>query len=71
MAKKITMKKLGKVAAPEDFQAEGVVAFQLVEFTVDFYGSVVTDTLDTKIMADGSQLVIGGNGFVPGGYLVA
>lgn len=71
MAKQITMNKLARVEAPADFKADGVVAFQLVEFTINFFGSITQSVLDTKIMADGSQFVIDGCGFIKEGYRVA
>jgi hypothetical protein len=46
----------------------GIVAFQLVKFDVYFYGKLISDVLDTKIMRDGRQIVIDGNGFIPSGY---
>ena len=49
------------------FLAMGVVAFQLVKFTYNFYGSETVSFLDTKIMKDGKQIVIDGDGFTPAG----
>ena len=46
----------------------GIVAFQIVKFEYTFYGSLQTDFLDTKIMKDGRQIVIDGNGFIKAGY---
>ena len=46
----------------------GIVAFQLVKVDVYFYGKLISDVLDTKIMRDGRQIVIDGNGFIPSGY---
>lgn len=48
--------------------AIGIIAFQLVKFDVCFYGKLISDVLDTKIMRDGRQIVIDGNGFIPAGY---
>lgn len=45
----------------------GVVAFQLVKFTYKFFGSESISILDTKIMKDGKQIVIDGDGFTPAG----
>ena len=45
----------------------GIIAFQLVKFEYTFYGSLQSDIIDTKIMADGSQIVIDGNGFIKAG----
>jgi hypothetical protein len=47
---------------------KGIVAFQIVTFIINFYGKEIVDTLDTKIMKDGSQIVIDGNGFIKAGY---
>jgi hypothetical protein len=46
---------------------KGIVAFQMVKFTYLFYGSLQSEILDTKIMKDGSQIVIDGNGFIKSG----
>lgn len=46
---------------------DGIVAFQMVEYVIDFFGNEVSNTLDTKIMEDGRQLIIGGDGFVKAG----
>ena len=48
--------------------AISIIAFQLVKFDVCFYGKLISDVLDTKIMRDGRQIVIDGNGFIPAGY---
>ena len=49
----------------------GVVAFQLVEFVINFFGSEVVSVHDTKIMQDGRQFVIGGCGYIVDGFEVA
>lgn len=65
---KVEIKKLGKVQAPKgDFP---IVAFETVEFKINFYGKEIVSRLDTKIMQDGSQVVIDGDGFIPHGYQV-
>jgi hypothetical protein len=46
---------------------EGIVAFQLVKINYSFYGNEMSDTFDTKIMKDGTQILINGNGFIKGG----
>lgn len=48
----------------KEMLAKGIVAFQLVKFEIDFYGNVIESVQDTKIMADGRQLVIDGDGFI-------
>ena len=68
--KKITTNKMHRVAAPAN--NDGVLAFQVVEFTITFFGNdVITCEHDTRIMQDGRQFVIGGDGFIPDGYEVA
>jgi hypothetical protein len=65
MKAQIEIKKLNLVQVPVEFQKEeGCVAFQLVELTYSFYGSVMTEIFDTKILSNGKQLVISGNGFI-------
>lgn len=64
----MTTKKLKKVEAPAEDKAEGIEAYQAVEFTINFGNSETVDVLDTKIMTDGRQIVIGGNGFIPHGH---
>lgn len=67
MMKKIELKRLQRVEAPKD-EYKNIVAFQIVEFTIDFYGNKQTFDLDTKITKDEKQLVISGNGFIEDGY---
>ena len=68
--KKIEIKKLNKVQAPAGEYID-IVAFQMVQFTINFFGHIESFVLDTKIMNDGTQMVIDGNGFIPDGYQVA
>ena len=69
--KKITVKKLNRVEnTDKEMQGMGIIAFQVVEFTINFYGKIIETTHDTKIMKDGKQLVIGSCGFIPSGYEV-
>ena len=49
---------------------DGVVAFQEMEYSFLFFGNVVTGSFDTKIMADGSQSVVNGNGFFDSGHRI-
>jgi hypothetical protein len=69
MSKQITVKKLSKIAAPAEFV--GVVAFQVVRFTITYFGNVIECEHDTKILDDGRQIVIGGDGFIHDGFEVA
>jgi hypothetical protein len=67
--KTITAHKMNKVTNTDaELLAQGVVAFQIVRFVVDFYGNKIETTHDTKIMKDGRQVVIGGCGYIPSGY---
>lgn len=66
--KKVIITKLERVENTDaEFLAMGIVAFQLVKFTYNFYGSETVSILDTKIMKDGKQIVIDGDGFTPAG----
>jgi hypothetical protein len=42
--------------------------FQLVKVVIDFYGKLIEDVLDTKILQDGRQIVTNGNGYIKAGY---
>ena len=42
----------------------------MVTITVNYFGKRVEDDFDTKIMADGSQFVIDGNGFIKDGFQI-
>ncbi len=65
MSNAIQTKKLQRVDVPTEYQQEeGCIAFQMVEITYNFYGKQMSETFDTKILADGRQLVISGNGFI-------
>ena len=65
--KNLQIKKLEKVKAPSDDEN---LFYQLVEFTVDFYGQTITSILDTKITKEGKQIVIDGDGFIEAGYIL-
>ncbi|QPI18500.1 hypothetical protein [Providencia phage PSTCR7] len=63
--KTITYNKKAIVTLPE---AEGeTVAFQLVEYVINFFGTEVRNTLDTRITKDGRQFFIDGDGFIDAG----
>jgi hypothetical protein len=65
----IKITKLNKVEnTDKELLEKGIVAFQLVKFEYNFYGSNQSDVLDTKIMQDGRQIVIDGNGFIKEGF---
>ena len=68
MTNAIKIEKLSRVENTDLETLEyGIVAFQLVKFTYLFYGSLQSEILDTKIMKDGTQIVIDGNGFIKSG----
>ncbi|EJG7546023.1 TPA: hypothetical protein L7414_004277 [Escherichia coli] len=53
---------------PQDqLENDGIVAFQLVDYSFNFFGTVVTGRFDSKIMANGQQFVIDGDGFIASG----
>jgi hypothetical protein len=68
--KNITITKRAKVQAPEEFQRVGIVAFQVVDFVIDYFSNKIECSHDTKIMEDGRQFVIGGDGFISSGFEV-
>jgi hypothetical protein len=65
--KNLQIKKLKKVKAPK---GDENLFYQLVEFTINFYGNKMTSILDTKITKEGKQIVIGGNGFIEAGLII-
>ena len=68
--KSITTNKKAKVEAPEELKAKGIVALQVVEFAINYFGAEITTEHDTKILENGRQFVIGGCGFIPEGFEV-
>lgn len=66
--KNVTITKLERVEnTDKEFLSFGVIAFQMVKFYYNFYGSETVSFLDTKIMKDGRQIIIDGDGFTPAG----
>ena len=63
------MTKRARIDAPAGEHPD-IVAFQMIDFSINFFGHKETFVLDTKILADGTQQVIDGNGFIPSGYVV-
>lgn len=63
----ITYNKKALVNLPKEEQTNDLVAVQLVEYTIDFYGTKVTNTLDTRIDKDGRQFFVDGDGFIDAG----
>lgn len=67
--KKITVQKFQKTETTDIQDLEsGIVAFQLVRFIINFFGTEIETVHDTKIMKDGRQIVIGGCGYINEGY---
>lgn len=66
--KKLSIVKHATVIAPNDeyHKTLGIVAFQLVDISFNFFNSKVSSQYDTKIMEDGRQLIIGGDGWFKG-----
>lgn len=61
------IERLQRVKAIPENKAIGIEAFQRVRFTFNYFGTVQSFILDTKIMNNGDQIVIDGNGWVKGG----
>ena len=66
--KNLEITKLQRVEVPAEYQKEeGCVAFQLIKVVINFYGSIIEDVLDTKILEDGRQIIKDGNGYIKAG----
>lgn len=69
--RKIEISKRTRVEnTDKQFLKQGIVAFQVVDFKVDYFGKIIETSHDTKIMKDGTQIVIGGCGFIKEGYKI-
>ncbi len=67
--KNIKITKMQRVDVPTEYQKEeGCVAFQTIKVTIEFYGKLVEDFLDSKILQDGRQILTNGNGYIKAGY---
>lgn len=64
MSKSFKIEKMTFVQNPEKGE---VVGFQMIRYTLTFFGKVIEGVLDTKIMQDGSQVVIDGDGYLKEG----
>ena len=65
----IKIEKLQKTEVPAQYQKEeGCLAFQMIKLTYVFYGKQMTEYFDTKILMNGKQIVINGNGFIKDGF---
>lgn len=62
--KKLSIVKHATVIAPNDEHHNniGIVAFQLIDVSFNFFGTNQCSRYDTKIMKDGRQLIIDGDG---------
>ena len=69
--KSVAVNKMNLVKLTEDQKFDGIVAFQMCEFVINFFGKTIVSVLDTKIMENGKQIVIDGDGYIPSGYEVA
>lgn len=54
----------------KEINAMGIIAVQMVTFTINFFGHEETFDLDTRIYNDGRQEVTDGNGWIPAGTLI-
>jgi hypothetical protein len=71
MTASIETQKLQIVEVPAKYQkSEGCIAFQMVKLTYTFYGKLMTEIFDTKILKNGDQIVINGNGFIKDGFKI-
>jgi hypothetical protein len=69
MKTEIKIEKLQITEVPVQYQKEeGCVAFQLVKVVINFYGKLIEDVLDSKILEDGRQIVTNGNGYIKAGF---
>lgn len=59
--------KFAKIDVPLEHQENGIVAVQLIEVTCNFFGKTIKEIMDTKILADGRQIVVDGNGYLKAG----
>lgn len=67
--KTIKLQKFAKVETTDKQDLEnGIVAYQLVRFIINFFGTEIETVHDTKVMKDGKQIVIGGCGYINEGY---
>jgi len=65
LSKLVEVRKGPITHVPKEHQeAEGCVAFQFVYLTYYFFTIKIEDRFDTKILADGTQFIFNGNGFI-------
>ena len=67
-AKVTKIEKAPITDVPAEYQADlGCKKLQFVWITYNFFGAVRTCKFDTKILDNGDQIIIGGNGFFKDG----
>lgn len=69
--KNLTIKKHKFIEMPQDdefYQREGIVGLQMVTITFEVFGRQMEGRYNTKILKDGRQFVIDGDGFIKGGF---
>lgn len=67
--KSIEITKFNKVENTDtQLKKEGIVAFQMVKFIINYFGKTIETIHDTKILSNGKQIVIGGCGYINEGY---
>ena len=65
----IKIEKMQITEVPQKNQKiEKCVAFQKIKITYIFYGKIMVDFFDTKILKNGKQIIINGNGYFNDGY---
>lgn len=58
------IKKLERTELLPENRYNGIVAFQRIEITYGTYGGLQTEVFDSKILEDGTQYIIDGNGWI-------
>jgi len=60
------------IQIPSEYQKEeNAVAFQKVKITFEYFDQTISEIFDTRILANGEQRIIGGNGFIKHDSLIA
>jgi len=65
LSKAVKVRKGAITEVPAKYQEEyGCVAFQFVYLTYYYFTVKLEDRFDTTILADGTQFIVNGNGFI-------